>query len=50
MTALILKLTGAPRFNGLDALAATWRIYSTAFIEAQAMARAAQRRYPFAVE
>jgi hypothetical protein len=50
MTALIVKLTGAPQLPSLARVANVFDQFFQAWAEAQAMARVAQQRYPFSIE
>jgi hypothetical protein len=49
MTTFIMRLSRSPAFD-LGRLAQGWETFAEAWREAQAMARAAQARYPFTVE
>ena len=50
MTTLILRLTRAPQLPGLARAADALDWFFQAWAESQAMARAAQQRYPFSIE
>ena len=50
MTTLILKLAHAPQLPGLARVANAFDRFVQAWAEAHAMARSAQRRYPFSIE
>jgi hypothetical protein len=50
MTALIVKLARAPELPALAGVAKAFDQFFQAWAEAQAMARAAQQRYPFSIE
>lgn len=50
MTVLILKLAGSPAVQNLGRFGKAFDSVVRAFAEAHAMAREAQRRYPFTVE
>jgi len=50
MTTLIVKLARAPQLPSLAGVANAFDRFMQAWTEAQAMARAAQQRYPFSIE
>jgi hypothetical protein len=50
MTTLILKLARAPQLPSLAQVANALDHFFHAWTESQAMARAAQQRYPFSIE
>jgi hypothetical protein len=50
MTILILRLAGSPALHGIGRFGKAFDDIVRAFSEAHAMAREAQRRYPFMIE